>query len=58
MIFGIDYDGTFAEDPEFFHHFIDLINQYGHQAILVTQRPLEWNHKDILGFHRSFPEHF
>lgn len=47
MNFAIDYDGTFNEDPEFFHDLIDLIEKHGHRAVLITQRPSEGRHDDI-----------
>lgn len=47
MKIGIDYDNTFSEDPEMFRKFIDLLQEYGHEAVIVTQRPSTvWN-KDL-----------
>ena len=47
MIFGIDYDGTFSEDPDFFLDLITLMKAYGHQAVIVTQRSSEWDRHDV-----------
>ncbi len=38
MIFGIDYDGTFARDPEFWDAFVSMARVFGHQCVLVTGR--------------------
>lgn len=47
MIFGIDYDGTFSKDPDFFHDLITLMDEYRHQAIIVTQRSSEQDRKEV-----------
>lgn len=47
MIFGIDYDGTFSKDFDFFHDLITLIEAYGHRAIIVTQRSSEQDQKEV-----------
>jgi hypothetical protein len=41
MIFGIDYDGTFAADPQTFLGIIGLLEAAGHQCIIVTGRSIE-----------------
>lgn len=38
MIFGIDYDGTFSRDPDFWEDFVNLATVYDHQCVLVTGR--------------------
>jgi predicted O-linked N-acetylglucosamine transferase (SPINDLY family) len=38
VIFGIDYDGTYAVDPHLFDTFIALLRARGHSAVLVTGR--------------------
>lgn len=38
MLFGIDFDGTFAADPALFHSFLDLLTARGHTAVIVTGR--------------------
>lgn len=38
MLFGIDFDGTFAADPALFHSFLDLLTARGHKAVIVTGR--------------------
>lgn len=38
MIFGVDFDGTFAADPALFHKILDLLESRGHQVVIVTGR--------------------
>jgi len=38
VIFGIDYDGTFARDPEFWEAFVPMAKIFGHECVLVTGR--------------------
>ena len=38
MIFAVDFDGTFAADPETFSQVIMLLRRRGHTAIIVTGR--------------------
>lgn len=38
MIFGIDFDGTFAADPPLFRAFVGLLREAGHRAVIVTGR--------------------
>lgn len=38
MLFGIDFDGVFKEDPELFREIIALLKNKGHDAIVVTGR--------------------
>lgn len=38
LVFGIDYDQTFAADPEMFKAFVGLIKAHGHIPVLVTGR--------------------
>jgi NADPH:quinone reductase-like Zn-dependent oxidoreductase len=39
MLFGLDYDGTYTGDPDFFDAFIMLCQAYGHDVVIVTSRP-------------------
>lgn len=50
MNFGIDYDGTFGEDPKMFRKMVDLIHLHGHKCVVVTQRPDNsiFGHDDII----------
>ncbi len=43
LLFAIDFDGTWNEDPILFGEFYDMLTEYGHGCILVTQRSEEWN---------------
>lgn len=36
--FGLDYDGTFTEDPFLFHNFIKTARAQGHKVYIVTMR--------------------
>lgn len=38
MMVAIDYDGTFAEDPELFTEFVKMLRARGHDAVCVTGR--------------------
>ena len=38
MTFGIDYDGTFSRDPEFWDAFVTMAKLFGHQCVMVTGR--------------------
>lgn len=38
MIIAVDYDGTYAADPEVFNLVIKLLQNYGHTVICVTGR--------------------
>lgn len=38
LVFGIDFDGTFAADPEAFKDIIESIVRHGHKAVFVTGR--------------------
>lgn len=42
MVFGIDFDGTYAADPETFEKVVDILEAAGHTCLLVTQRTSEW----------------
>ena len=37
--FGIDFDGTYAAEVDTFRAVVDLLQQAGHQCIIVTNRP-------------------
>lgn len=39
MIIAIDYDGTYAADPNCFNEVIKLFQEAGHTVICVTGRP-------------------
>lgn len=36
--FGLDFDGTYTEDPELWDAFVTLAKQRGHQVTFVTSR--------------------
>jgi hypothetical protein len=38
MLFALDFDGTFDQDPELFRQFVRLLRQRGHSAVCVTSR--------------------
>lgn len=38
LVFGIDFDGTFAADPLFFKAFVSLLRASGHSCVMVTGR--------------------
>lgn len=38
MVFAIDFDGTFAADPELFKGIAALIRAAGHEVVMVTGR--------------------
>jgi hypothetical protein len=38
MTFGIDYDGTWSEDPELFRAFSKMASERGHKVLIVTMR--------------------
>ncbi|WP_143279603.1 hypothetical protein [Burkholderia cenocepacia] len=38
MNVALDFDGTFTEDPEAWHVFIDLFKSKGHSIFLITMR--------------------
>ncbi|AQQ43259.1 hypothetical protein [Burkholderia cenocepacia] len=38
MNIALDFDGTFTEDPEAWHVFIDLFKNKGHSIFLITMR--------------------
>lgn len=38
LIFGIDFDGTFAADPDLFKAIVGLIRAAGHEVVMVTGR--------------------
>lgn len=42
MIFGIDFDGTYAADPDSFEKMVNILEAAGHTCILVTQRGSEY----------------
>ena len=42
LTIAIDFDGTFAEDPDVFREIVAVFKARGHQCILVTNRPKEW----------------
>lgn len=49
MRFGLDYDHTFDQDPEFFMAFIDLAEKHGHEVRIVSARPLmAYGYKDVV----------
>lgn len=39
IVFGIDYDDTYTEDPELFDSFIAVAKSRGHLCVMVTARP-------------------
>ena len=39
LVVAIDFDGTYAADPELFRAFVDLLKARGHIPIMVTGRP-------------------
>lgn len=39
MIIAVDYDNTYAADPETFNKVIKVFQEAGHQVICVTGRP-------------------
>lgn len=38
MILGLDFDGTYAADPDFFDDVVTLARTHGHEVVMVTQR--------------------
>ena len=42
LTIAIDFDGTFAEDPEAFREIVEVFQARGHRCIMVTNRPEEW----------------
>lgn len=44
---GLDFDGTFTESPEFWHRFIDLAEEHGHEVAIITGRPASWGTADV-----------
>jgi hypothetical protein len=39
MILGLDFDGTWTVDPEFWNAFVELaVKRHGHKVVLVTGR--------------------
>ena len=42
LTIAIDFDGTFAEDPDAFREIVEVFRARGHQCILVTNCPEEW----------------
>ena len=38
MLLGMDLDGTYTEDQEFWDRFIQLARQHGHEVVCVTMR--------------------
>lgn len=38
MNLGLDYDGTYSADPEFWDSFVALAKAYGHKVYCVTAR--------------------
>ena len=38
MNLGLDYDGTYTLDPEFWNEVISLANKSGHRIAIVTKR--------------------
>lgn len=38
MVLGLDFDGTFTEDPELWNQFITLAKSRGHRVFCVTCR--------------------
>ena len=38
LLFALDYDGTYSEDPELWQAFIALARQRGHRVMCVTMR--------------------
>jgi energy-coupling factor transporter ATP-binding protein EcfA2 len=43
LTIGIDFDGTFAADPEMFREIVLRMRQRGHKVIMVTQRCSEFS---------------
>lgn len=41
MVIGIDFDGTFAADPEIFRKVVEVFQAAGHKCVLVTPRRFE-----------------
>ena len=46
LTIAIDFDGTFAEDPDAFREVVGVFKARGHRCLLVTNRPEEWG-KDV-----------
>lgn len=38
LLFALDFDGTYSEDPELWQAFISLARARGHRVMCVTQR--------------------
>ena len=38
ILFGVDFDGTFARDPHGFRLFVAMMRERGHSFVLVTGR--------------------
>lgn len=38
LLFALDFDGTYTEDPELWNNFITLLKQKGHSVIVATMR--------------------
>jgi hypothetical protein len=45
MTIAIDYDGTFAADPEMFWPIITIMKAKGHQVVIVTGRSEDFGHE-------------
>lgn len=42
MQIGVDFDGTFAADPETFRKVVKTFQDAGHVCVLITNRGKEW----------------
>lgn len=42
MIIAVDFDGTYAADPNTFSSVVDMFQSAGHTCIMVTQRSDEY----------------
>lgn len=45
LTIAIDYDNTFSALPDVFVQFIKLVQQQGHNCIIVTARSEQWVHE-------------
>lgn len=55
MNIGLDFDGTFTEDPESWHVFIDLFKNKGHSIFLITMRHPEEANRAMKDLSKKIP---
>lgn len=48
MIFALDFDKTYTEDPRFWQSFIDMAEENGHEVFIVTVRHSYWDAHPLL----------